>query len=666
MPGNRSIGYGYDANGNQTTTTPPASPAHAFTYNAVDLASSYTPPETGSGPEPILLSYNVDRQLLRRELPTGAALDLSYATGSGRLDTQDLPRGPVSYTYDSATGHVIAVAAPGGVTVSYGYDGGLQVSIAWSGPVPGSVIQTFDTSLRTASLAVNGADPVAFSYDNDDLLTGAGGLTLSRDGATGRVASTTLGSVTDARTHNSFGEFMTGSASFNGTPLYDFELSRDGLGRIVGRTETIGGATVALTYLYDAAGRLAEVQQGGTSLASYTYDDNENRLSLTTPGDSVNATHDAQDRLLQYGASTYGHDAIGQLLTKTTGGQTTIYGYDEAGNLLSVDLPDGTLVEYIVDGVNRRIGKKVDGVLVRGFLYEDRLRPIAELDGSGALVSRFVYADRIITPSYMIKAGATFRIITDHLGSPRLVVDVATGTIVQRLDYDEFGNVLIDTNPGFQPFGFAGGLYDVDTRLVRFGVRDYDAETGRWTSKDALLSAEDNLYAYAANDPVNLIDAVGLAPGEYDDLIPEGDDPFGPRDTDAHLSIQPGEARSEGAARILDTASKRKTPVERELKNALINIRRKGNLAKEAADALRASKAFVKRVPGPVKIACMIFSVSTLAEDARANDQSLVEQAAENALPVEAKTIRETLEGFIGFVHDSVREQFVDLFPAPG
>ena len=43
---------------------------------------------------------------------------------------------------------------------------------------------------------------------------------------------------------------------------------------------------------------------------------------------------------------------------------------------------------------------------------------------------------------------------------------------------------LNDTNPGFQPFGFAGGLYDPDTGLVRFGARDYDAETGRWTSKE--------------------------------------------------------------------------------------------------------------------------------------------------------------------------------------
>jgi hypothetical protein len=43
--------------------------------------------------------------------------------------------------------------------------------------------------------------------------------------------------------------------------------------------------------------------------------------------------------------------------------------------------------------------------------------------------------------------------------------------------YDEFGRVLSNTNPGFQPFGFAGGIYEVDTGLVRFGARDYDAVT---------------------------------------------------------------------------------------------------------------------------------------------------------------------------------------------
>jgi RHS repeat-associated protein len=64
-----------------------------------------------------------------------------------------------------------------------------------------------------------------------------------------------------------------------------------------------------------------------------------------------------------------------------------------------------------------------------------------------------------------------------------------TGEIVQELDYDDWGRVIKDTNPGFQPFGFAGGLYDPDTGLVHFGARDYDPVTGRWKSKDPILFA---------------------------------------------------------------------------------------------------------------------------------------------------------------------------------
>jgi RHS repeat-associated protein len=93
------------------------------------------------------------------------------------------------------------------------------------------------------------------------------------------------------------------------------------------------------------------------------------------------------------------------------------------------------------------------------------------------------------------------------------VVDVATGAVAQRLDYDTFGNVTVDTNPGFQPFGFAGGLYDRDTGLLHFGAREYDPETDRWTSKDPIRYAggDTNLYAYVGNDPVNATDVTGLA-----------------------------------------------------------------------------------------------------------------------------------------------------------
>jgi len=112
----------------------------------------------------------------------------------------------------------------------------------------------------------------------------------------------------------------------------------------------------------------------------------------------------------------------------------------------------------------------------------------------------------------MVTSSGTCRILTDHLGSPRLVVDTTTGAIAQRVDYDEWGVVLSDSSPGFQPFGFAGGLYDRDTGMVRFGARDYEPATGRWTGKDPVRfrGGTANLYEYVANDPVNLTDPRGL------------------------------------------------------------------------------------------------------------------------------------------------------------
>jgi RHS repeat-associated protein len=158
-------------------------------------------------------------------------------------------------------------------------------------------------------------------------------------------------------------------------------------------------------------------------------------------------------------------------------------------------------------------------VLVQGYLYKDGLSPVAELDGAGNVTTLFVYGSRLTVPAYMIQDGVTYRLFTDHLGSVRLVVNTADGSIAQRIDYDAFGRVILDTNPGFQPFGFAGGLYDYQTGLIRFGARDYDPETGRWTSKDpaGFSGGDTNLYGYVVNDPVNNFDPNGLY--DWEDLL---------------------------------------------------------------------------------------------------------------------------------------------------
>jgi RHS repeat-associated protein len=105
------------------------------------------------------------------------------------------------------------------------------------------------------------------------------------------------------------------------------------------------------------------------------------------------------------------------------------------------------------------------------------------LSSGGAISQRFVYGTKPNVPDYIVASGTSYRVISDERGSVRLVVNASTGAIVQQIEYDEFGNVLSDSSPGFQPFGFAGCLYDGATQLCHFLARDYDAQIGRWLSK---------------------------------------------------------------------------------------------------------------------------------------------------------------------------------------
>ena len=254
------------------------------------------------------------------------------------------------------------------------------------------------------------------------------------------------------------------------------------------------------------------MRRDGVLTATYEYDLNGNRTRLTTPGGTVTGSYDAQDRLLSYGTTSYGYDRAGALAWQAVGADTTRYSYDALGNLTQATLPDGTSLSYLLDAQNRRIGKRVNGGLTQGFLYQGQLTPVAELDSLNQVVSRFVYATRVNVPDYLLKGGQTYRLLLDHLGSVRLVVNTADGSVAQRLDYDEFGRVIQNTNPGFQPFGYAGGLLDAHTGLVRFGARDYAPTTGRWTAKDPLGfgGGDANLYAYVGNEPVNRVDPTGL------------------------------------------------------------------------------------------------------------------------------------------------------------
>ena len=509
LPDSRVINYAYDNNGNLSSVTPPGKPPHGFSYTAVDMLSAYTPP-TVPGTGATTYSYDNDRDLTTVTRPDGATIHYSYDS-AGRLSAATTPTGTTSYAYDTTTGNLASASIAGGESIAYGYNGPLPTSSTWTGTVTGSVSRAYDNNFWVVSQNLNGGNAVTFTHDKDGLLTKAGALVVKRDPKNGLVKGTTLGTVIDSRTYDTFGDLSGYKLKHQTTILDSVKFTRDADGRVTGNTESIAGKTNKYAYTYDAAGRLTGVGINGTNVSSYTYDSNSNRLSATTPSGTLNGTYDAQDRLLTYGNTSYTYTGNGELASQTVSSQTTSYSYDVYGSLIAASLPNGTSLAYITDAEHKRVGKKVNGVLQQGFLYDGN-RVVAQLNGSNAIVSQFIYGTGATAPDSMVQGGVTYRVFSDQLGSPRLVVNASTGAIVEQIDYDEFGNVVKDTNPGFQPFGFAGGLYDQDTKLVRFGARDYNPGVGRWTAKDPILfdGGDTNLYGYVSNDPVNFLDPTGL------------------------------------------------------------------------------------------------------------------------------------------------------------
>lgn len=513
-PDGESVGYAYDANGNITRLTLPHGSQYEFGYTSVNLRSRITAPAVGEEARDTTFAYDRDRAQVALTRADGAQVVITH-DWAGRTDTVTTPRGVTTFTYDPATGRLSAAVGPDGASVATSWDGSLPTHELWTGEVAGQVSRVYDDALRVAEQRVNGA-AVSFTYDADGRLIQAGPLQVERDPANGLPVGSTLGSVTSVRTLDEHGDLATLLVRYGATPLYDVTYGTDGEGRLAQCSEAALGSSHDVRFTYDLVGRLTEVFQDEVMVESYRYDENGNRTSATSPAlGTVAATFDAQDRLLTQGGLTLAWDAAGQLATRTEAGQVTTYDYDVDGNLRGVTLPDGTEIGYVIDPTNRRVGKRVDGSLVRGWLYDGQHRVVAELNPAGQVVSRFIYGARAQVPDAMVRGGSTFQLVTDRVGSVRLVVNASTGAVVQELAYDAFGNVLVDSNPGFTPFGFAGGLHDPDTGLVRFGARDYAPELGRFTAKDPIGFGGDstNLYLYAGADPVNFIDPSGLGKG---------------------------------------------------------------------------------------------------------------------------------------------------------
>ena len=513
-PTGARIELDYDAHDNLTTVVPPGRPAHVFRYTGADSAERYIPPALAGVDAEVGFRYDADLAPEVADGPDDQRVTF-HPDQFGRIERVTLARGDYVHEYDPATGELARLSSPDAVGLHYGRDGPLLRETRWTIPGAADAVVSYDhdNAFRLWKLGIQGSSPIEHGYDANDALTHAGSLTIQRDPQTSLPDITRAGAVETDLDVSQFGEPERFAATFAGQPLYEATYTRDALGRITHLDESIAGQVRLVRYDYDDADRLAYVEEQGQPARELLYEPNGNLVEIREAGIPVlAASHDAQDRLRTHGHLELTYTDSGHLETKldTRTGEHATCRYDEFGNLLGVELADGRSIQYLIDGADRRVAKLVDGELEWLFVYVGGL-PVARLYPDGSVETIYVYGALAHVPDLIIKDGRTYRIVHDHLGSPRLVVDVETGDIAQRLDYDVFGRVLTDTHPDFQPFGFAGGLHDVDTGLVRFGARDYDPELGRWTAKDpsGFAGGDTNLYAYAYGDPVNFVDPNG-------------------------------------------------------------------------------------------------------------------------------------------------------------
>ncbi len=505
LPDGSAIAMQYDKNGNRTGITNAAAARHQLGFNRVNRNSSYLTP-LGNG---YLYSYNRDRQPLSMTFPSGR--QIQYVYSQGRLSQTRLPDGNIDVGY--LCGSKVGALSRGTESILYTYDGSLPLTDSRAGSLSQTLTFTYNNYLERSSLGYAGAT-VNYSYDRDGLLTAAGLFTIGRNAGNGLPESVSDGVLSLRRAFSGYGEMESQEAQIAGVKRAAWQLTFDRSGRITAKTETFGGVTASFTYGYDPLGRLRTVSRNGTLQEEYRYGADGNRTFETNALRGITGrtfTCSPEDHLLTAGGYSYQYDADGFLSRKTLGSSQTTYTYSLLGDLSRVELPGGRTVEYISDPLGRRVVKKVNGLVTEKYLWHGLTTLLAVYGADNALRMRFLYGDDRM-PLAVAMSGSTYYLAYDQVGTLRAVLDTA-GNTVKRLDYDSYGNLVGDTNPALAlPFAFAGGLYDADTGLLRFGFRDYDPEVGRWTAKDPIgfQGGDLNLYAYVLNNPISFNDPAGL------------------------------------------------------------------------------------------------------------------------------------------------------------
>ncbi len=507
LPEGETIGYAYDQNGNQTQVVMPSSAVHTLGYTPRNFLASYAPPDNVA----LTHAYDFDKARTSTTLASGKIVTNTFDE-QGRWTAITYPLAEVTFSYAEGCNRLETMGhtpAGGGTAqnIAYTYDGRLLTGISYSGVVVGAYTYSYDNNFfLTQTNLSSGSDTVQIdiSHDGDGLVTGYGPFSLTRNGPGGTISEISDGVLVSAATYDTLGRVASITYTVNETLVYGYALTRDDVGNMRQKIETTSGGSLASLYAYDDNIQLITITQGGIQVENYTYDHNGNRLTTLAAA----ASYDAQDRIISIGDTDYLFDVDGYL---TSRGDDN-FAYSVRGELMEISMGDGKNITYAYDGHRRRVGR-TDSSGTYQYFYGNPYNPLqitSIRDPNGTLSTLYYDPNGLLFA--MDRGASRYYVAADQLGTPRVVAD-ASGAVVKVMEYDGFGQVTSDTNPSFDlPMGFAGGLVDPVSGLVRFGFRDYDPQAGRWTARDPILfdGGQANLYVYVANNPIGLRDPSGL------------------------------------------------------------------------------------------------------------------------------------------------------------
>jgi len=540
-PLGRETKLAYDKNGNLESATNALGQTTKSTYNANDEETKVEKPngnttEFGYGSMGELKSrtngngyitkyeHDVLAQLTETIDPLERKTKREYDAAGNLKKTEDALGRTVSYAYDNADRlKEVNYSEASTADVTYKYDKNSNIVEMIDGT--GTTTKAYDQLGRLTEVKNGKSEVIKYAYDLGNQQTEIvypNGETVKRafDKA-GRLEKVTdwLGKETtfaynrdsqekaitfpaattnvDEYAYNRAGEMTSVSMKKGAEVLASMTYTRDSLGRVEKSVDTGFSEEAERKYEYDTANRLTK--SNGT-LFEYDAANNVKKVSPTT------YTYDKADQIATASNSTFEFNKLGQRVKETPTGETSIpYSYDQAGRLTSTS-SGGFESTFKYDGTGL-LTTETRSTSTYPMVWDSTSDiPLAIRAGQ----NYYIYGPAGL-PIERISAGVASYYHHDQLGSTRILTN-SSGETIGTYRYGPNGAIWKQTGTGTN-LGFAGQFrLNTQKQLIYLRARVYDPVTAQFLSPDPLAAESGETYAYAAANPVNAGDPLGLSP----------------------------------------------------------------------------------------------------------------------------------------------------------